>query len=386
MALQPERKRQGPYSKLVLTCKPFFFCGIVLFGIINVSVFMLRPKVCHLLYASTIFPMPFTLSFLLFWLFQGQTKGLQEVNELRELREIKEISDYPIMVESVERIQGNKTLAKLTLSGSQTEHKSVEVLFGRRQRAHIVEHTPLAIVCEVPQSEYEGIGYSTKVRIHVRAEDTSGWYEVPFVNNNDAWWEYKATIPPTRVANVATTVFYKNNDHTLVKVFRLFAARLGRDWRFQFIVHTGVPHFFLDDPLVQEELENGRLEIFERPPLTYKAFARAQLQPEYWEQMHGDRVLVFQADSVPCSGTIYKISDFYNYTYVGGSWCFLDVDGGNSGLSMRNKTAFIDLLKTHKDYIDYALLDPHFFKEDILISLFFPLTCALVFFIVIIIV
>ena len=298
-------------------------------------------------------------------MFQGQTKEVQEHTKL------KERSSYSFVINTVEHIQGNKTLAKLTLSGSQTELKSVEVLFGRQQRARVVEHTPLAIVCEVPQSEYEGIGYPTKVHIHVRAEDTSGWYEVPFVNNNDAWWEYKATIPPTRVANVATTVFYKNNDHLLVKVFHLFAARLDRDWRFQFIVYTGVPHFFLDDPLVQEELENGRLEIFERPPLTYKAFARAQLQPEYWEQMHGDRVLVFQADSVPCSGTIYKISDFYNFTYVGAPWCYFDVRGGNSGLSMRNKTAIIDLLKTYKYRVDFALLDPKFIMEDVLISLSF---------------
>ena len=246
-------------------------------------------------------------------------------------------------------------------------------------------HTPLAIICKVPQSEYEGIGYPTKVRIHVQVETTSGWFDVSFANNSDAWWEYMPTLPPTRVANVAATVFYKNNDTRLIKAFHLFANRLDRDWRFQFIVYTGVPHFFLNDPLVQEEMENGRLEIFERPPLEYKAFARAQLQPEYWEQMHGDRVLLFQADSVPCSGTIYKISDFYNYTYVGAPWCFLYVDGGNSGLSMRNKTAFIDLLKTHKDRIDQALSNPSFIKEDVLISLFFHSSVHW-FFIVIIIV
>ena len=268
-------------------------------------------------------------------------------------------------------IQNNKTLVKLSLHGSQTEFKTIEVLFGRRQKAHIVQHTPLSIVCEVPKSEYEGIGYATKVRIHVRMENSSGWFDVPFVNDNDSWWEYMPTLPPTRVANVATTVFYKNNDHRLMKVFHLFAEKLDRDWRFQFIVYNGIPHFFLNDPLVQEEMENGRLEIFERPPMTYKQFARTQLQPEYWEQMHGDRVLVFQADSVPCSGTIYKISDFYNYTYVGAPWCHFDVRGGNSGLSMRNKTVIINLLKTYKDRIDKALINPKFVMEDVLIGLSF---------------
>ena len=271
-------------------------------------------------------------------------------------------------------IQNNKTLVKLSLHGSQTEFKTIEVLFGRRQKAHIVQHTPLSIVCEVPKSEYEGIGYATKVRIHVRMENSSGWFDVPFVNDNDSWWEYMPTLPPTRVANVATTVFYKNNDHRLMKVFHLFAEKLDRDWRFQFIVYNGIPHFFLNDPLVQEEMENGRLEIFERPPMTYKQFARTQLQPEYWEQMHGDRVLVFQADSVPCSGTIYKISDFYNYTYIGAPWCFLNLRGGNSGLSMRNKTAIIDLLKTHKHHVDYVLQNPNYIKEDVFFSLLFSFT------------
>ena len=298
------------------------------------------------------------------------SSGLAAQGRNHEPKENQKLFDYPLLIESVERIQSNKTLVKLTLRGSHNESKFVEVLFGRRRRAHIVEQTPLAIICEVPKSEYDGIGYLTKVRIHVHVEDDSGRYDVPFTNTSDAWWVYTPTTPATRVANVATTLFYKNNDHLLVKVFHLFAARLDRDWRFQFIVYNGVPHFFLNDPLVQEEMENGRLEIFERPPLTYKECARAQLQPEYWEQMHGDRVLVFQADSVPCSGTIYKISDFYNYTYVGAPWCYLNLSGGNSGLSLRNKTAIIDLLKTHKDRVDRALSDPSFLWEDILFGLF----------------
>ena len=278
------------------------------------------------------------------------------------------------MIESVEHIQSNKSLVKLTLRGLQNGFKSVEVLFGRRQQAHIVKHTPHDIICKIPKSEFDGIGYPTKVCIHVRMQNASGWYDVPFANNTHSWWEYMPTLPATRVANVATTIFYKNNDHLLVKVFHLFAARLDRDWRFQFIVYSGVPHFFLNDSIVQEEMENGRLEIFERPPLAYYAFARAQLRPEYWEQMHGDRILVFQGDSVPCSGTIYNISEFYNYTYVGAPWNHIKVNGGNSGLSLRNKTAFIDMLRTHKDRIDKALQNPKFFSEDILISLFFSFT------------
>ena len=290
-------------------------------------------------------------------------------------QQTKELIDYPLIIESVKHVKnGDNTLVELALHNSPNKFMSVKVLFGRRQQADIVAHTSLGIICKVPQSEFDGIGYPTQVRIHVHMQNASGWYDVPFVNESQAWWEYMPTLPATRVANVATTVFYKDNDDLLVKVFHLFAARLDRDWRFQFIVYSGVPHFFMNDTLIREEFENGRIEITVHPPMTYKEFARGQLKPEYWEQMHGDRVLVFQADSVPCSGTIYKISDFYNYTYIGAPWCYFSVRGGNSGLSLRNKTAIINLLRTYKDRIDRTLLDPNYIMEDVLISLSFIIT------------
>lgn len=284
-----------------------------------------------------------------------------------------------VVVLDVHTVPGEPGLVELTGLGFDDPRRAVEVHFGRRQEARVVRRTEYGVVCEVPASEYAGIGYATQVRIRVRVQRrVAGWAHAAFANASQAWWTYPATLPPTRVANVATALVWRSDDRVLLRVLRLFGRRLGRDWRFQLFVYPDVSPAFRTDAFVAAELENGRLEITPRPRLGYTEFARAQLDPAYWEPVHGDRILSFQSDSVPCSHTPYEITDFYNYSYVGAPWCDFSVRGGNSGLSLRNKTTIIRMLREHKDIFDARLVDQSFIMEDVAISLFSLLSPCLV--------
>ena len=278
----------------------------------------------------------------------------------------------------VHAVPGEPGHVELTGPGLSDAARAVEVHFGPRTRARVVRRTQHGVVCAVPPSEYAGIGYATRVRLRVRVQRPhgrrGGWTDAVFANASRAWWTYAATVPPTRVANVATALVWRSGDAQLLRVLRLFADRLGRDWRIQLFVYPDVAPAFRDDAFVAAELESGRLEITPRARLSSVQLARAQLDPAYWEPVHGDRILVVQSDAVPCSHTPYRISDFYNYSYVGAPWCYFSVRGGNSGLSLRNKTTIINMLRDHKDVFDAYLANPAFVMEDVAICLSF-LSC-----------
>jgi len=245
---------------------------------------------------------------------------------------------------------------------------NVDVIFGRRLKSIIIEHTPTKIVCEVPPSEFDGIGYEVTVRVAVVKVVNGLNILVPFRNETEAWWTYRAAKSPTRVANIAMALIWKDKDFLLLKVIRLFAKKLGRDWRFQLLVYNDVPPFYLNDTFINDEMEDGRLEVTKIPHLTYLQLARMQVNASYWEMMHGDRILVFQADSVPCSRSTREIDYFFKYNYVGAPWSEFPLHGGNSGLSLRNKTMMIKLLKDNKVDIDRRLKNPKWKCEDLLIS------------------
>ena len=283
-----------------------------------------------------------------------------------------------MLVLGVHAVPGEPGHVELTGPGLSDAARAVEVHFGPRTRARVVRRTQHGVVCAVPPSEYAGIGDATRVRLRVRVQRPhgrrGGWTDAVFANASRAWWTYAATVPPTRVANVATALVWRSGDAQLLRVLRLFADRLGRDWRIQLFVYPDVAPAFRDDAFVAAELESGRLEITPRARLSYVQLARAQLDPAYWEPVHGDRILVVQGDAVPCSHTPYHISDFYNYSYVGAPWCYFSVRGGNSGLSLRNKTTIINMLRDHKDVFDAYLANPAFVMEDVAICLSF-LSC-----------
>lgn len=130
-----------------------------------------------------------------------------------------------------------------------------------------------------------------------------------------------------------------------------------------------VAPFYAQARAVGELVDAGRLELVPWPRTTREQYARLLVSAGFWEQhVRGDRVLVFQADSVPCSGAAHNLTEFYGYDYIGAAWPDAAY-GGNGGLSLRNRTALIQLLQQCARLVELKTRRPGWTAEDVLICL-----------------
>ena len=249
------------------------------------------------------------------------------------------------------------------------------VLFGS-QRTKILRADRTRVVCEVPPSPYPGIGWNVMVTVKLLVlKDPSVSKEAIIEASRSTGrtptnhWSYEPTTPPTRVSNLGVMWIIERTDLAL-KVLQLFERRLGPDWRFQLFVARDLDSYYFSKPYIRKLVDEGRLIFYSWPRMTREQYARLCINPSFWEEkVHGDRVLMFQTDSVPCSGSPHDISEFYDYDFVGAPWPDLDY-GGNGGLSLRNRTALIQLLKAHSSEILNWTKSSKWTAEDVLICLF----------------
>ncbi|CAF0766761.1 unnamed protein product [Didymodactylos carnosus] len=69
---------------------------------------------------------------------------------------------------------------------------------------------------------------------------------------------------------------------------------------------------------------------------------------KFWQKIVGEKVLIFQLDSIFCSNTPHKIEDYVQYDYIGAPWrasLKTPVPVGNGGFSFRSKIKTIKLLE-----------------------------------------
>ena len=68
---------------------------------------------------------------------------------------------------------------------------------------------------------------------------------------------------------------------------------------------------------------------------------------KFYEEIRGEKILNFQLDSVFCTNSPHKLSDFFQYDYIGAPWYWENKPGnvGNSGFSLRSRNKTIELLK-----------------------------------------
>jgi hypothetical protein len=93
----------------------------------------------------------------------------------------------------------------------------------------------------------------------------------------------------------------------------------------------------------------------------------------FWQMVKGEKVLFFQLDSVFCSNSPHKLTDFLQYDYVGAPWHpknNMPVKVGNGGFSLRSRSKSIALLSI----LTYDPNYKHF--EDVWFSQFLPLVNA----------
>lgn len=71
----------------------------------------------------------------------------------------------------------------------------------------------------------------------------------------------------------------------------------------------------------------------------------------FWLQVRGEKVLLFQIDSIMCPNSTHNVTDFLQYDYVGAPWdiswfLFGETDlVGNGGFSLRTRSKILQLLR-----------------------------------------
>ena len=77
------------------------------------------------------------------------------------------------------------------------------------------------------------------------------------------------------------------------------------------------------------------------------------LKTKFWDQIVSETVLYFECDTILCSKSKYKVSDFEKFDYIGGWWgqAFSELSLNetydrvmNGGLSIRKKSWMIDII------------------------------------------
>ena len=72
--------------------------------------------------------------------------------------------------------------------------------------------------------------------------------------------------------------------------------------------------------------------------------------PNFWRRVRGEKVLFFQIDSIMCSNSPHRVTDYLQYDYVGAPWtrAILPFDTeyrvGNGGFSLRTRSKVLALL------------------------------------------
>jgi len=62
-----------------------------------------------------------------------------------------------------------------------------------------------------------------------------------------------------------------------------------------------------------------------------------------WEIVPTEKILLFQLDSILCSGSPYNVGDFASYDWIGAPWPHLkELGSGNGGLSLRSRTCMLN--------------------------------------------
>lgn len=153
-----------------------------------------------------------------------------------------------------------------------------------------------------------------------------------------------------------------------------FSSVLGHKWPIFVFTHANAT--MPDSAAFRRALEAKRINIIDLPAETdFKnrdAVSDFFTSPWFWEQLAPARhVLLFQSDSIICSNAPLSVNDFLQYDFVGApinpNLGFGD-EGMNGGLSLRNRTLFLETTQTHswKDDLAFAVnpLDPKIKYED----------------------
>ena len=162
------------------------------------------------------------------------------------------------------------------------------------------------------------------------------------------------------VENIAIIVEPREHQ-LLVPIIENAMSVLGDSWKIQ-IFHGTENGNFIRNSSLSSKIKEGQIYLSQlnRSNITVSNYNDLLLSRHFWDNVLGERVLVFQTDSILCGGSSHKIDDFFKYDYVGAPWdenkyefhCGIyqgshSIFVGNGGLSFRKRSATLKVLERY---------------------------------------
>ena len=149
--------------------------------------------------------------------------------------------------------------------------------------------------------------------------------------------------------HIAVIVEFRTVDH-LVAVVHNVNHHIPSSWPIQ-IFHGTENEPFIRNSTLAPLIHSGKIFL----TLMSRTYDRGQTNTlltdrTFWERVRGEKILFFQIDSMMCSNSPHRVTDFLQYDYVGAPWdlSFFTADKqyrvGNGGFSLRTRSKLLELL------------------------------------------
>ncbi|KAL3418600.1 hypothetical protein PVAG01_10316 [Phlyctema vagabunda] len=174
----------------------------------------------------------------------------------------------------------------------------------------------------------------------------------------DAAWTSDSILPFASKAAPAKNVAVIIEDRPLSNLAPLllhFSSVLGPDWPIVLYTSEGKQPGSLP---FRRAVEEGRISVRNLPDgiafTQHQAVSQFLTSPWLWDQLApAGHVLLFQADSILCANSDLRVDDFLGYDFVGAP-IYVPAnpaaghgEGLNGGLSLRNRSMILDIVKNH---------------------------------------
>jgi hypothetical protein len=149
--------------------------------------------------------------------------------------------------------------------------------------------------------------------------------------------------------HIAVLVEFRTTDF-IVSIVNNINSHIPSSWPIQ-IFHGKENENFIRNSTLQSLITSGKIFLSLMEEVYGKSRTNELLTtPKFWERVRGEKILFFQIDSVMCSNSPHKITDFLQYDYVGAPWdpswfAFSKTEFvGNGGFSLRSRSKTLALL------------------------------------------
>ena len=190
------------------------------------------------------------------------------------------------------------------------------------------------------------------------------------INIHELFTSTQDTLKPVILwANHSPTVFYpciaviveNRTIDLLVTVVHNINYNIPSSWPIQ-IFHNKKNEQFIQSSSLAPLISSGKI-FLTLLDVSYDKNETNQLltNPKFWQQVRGEKILFFQIDSIMCSNSPHKITDFLQYDYVGApsppmNFPFSEtIFVGNGGFSLRSRSKLLALI-AHLSY-DLAIAE-----------------------------